>query len=355
MPFAQRSSLPTAFLSRYFAKHLVATGLLFSLPLLPWSGNLPWARADFPNAHPYTPIRYEHRVGTDPNRQIFIAKVDLTYPTVDVRVSRGGNDPDGDGEWQTTLQTPGVIADREHFELAVNADFFAAQNTKDAEGAKSGFVTGKWGKVLGPAVTDGTLWGPAANERATLSFDALNRPRIAMMKDVPAGTYQVVAGSTIILKDGKATADAEVEGPFQSTKHPRTVAGIADGGKTLVLAVIDGRRPAYAIGMSLKELADLMLGLGCTDAINLDGGGSSEMVLRDPQSGELKVMNRPSDGRERAVGNVLGISIRGSKRTPTVVPIAVPPLTPAADAPATAASTSASPTAAPASPTPANP
>jgi hypothetical protein len=311
------------FVKRAFAKRALVMGLFLSLPLLPYPGNLGRAHAEFPSSHPYLPIRYEHRVGTNPARNIFIARVDLTYPSVDVRVSKGGPDPDGEGEWQSTLQAPSVIAEREHFDLAVNADFFTARSVKDAEGTKSGFVTGIWSKVLGPAVTDGYTWGPASSERATLSFDRLNRPTIALMKDVPEGAYQVVAGSHIILKDGKTVVEGESS--FSTTQHPRTAAGIADNGKTLVLVVIDGRRAQSAVGMGLIEMADLMRGLGCTDALNLDGGGSSEMVLRNPQTGQLHVMNKPSDGRERAVGNVLGISIRGSRRTPTVVPIPITP------------------------------
>jgi exopolysaccharide biosynthesis protein len=76
------------------------------------------------------------------------------------------------------------------------------------------------------------------------------------------------------------------------------------------------------VGVSLDELAEIMLKLGCTDAVNLDGGGSSTLVLRDPETGELKTANHPSDGRERAVANVLGVRIRAEARGsgPTTAP-----------------------------------
>ena len=64
------------------------------------------------------------------------------------------------------------------------------------------------------------------------------------------------------------------------------------------------------------DLAKAMLDLGCTDALNLDGGGSTEMALRDPGTGQLVVVNRPSDGHERPVANVLGVRIAGMKRVP---------------------------------------
>ena len=62
--------------------------------------------------------------------------------------------------------------------------------------------------------------------------------------------------------------------------------------------------------MNYDELAAEMIRLGCKDALNLDGGGSSVMAVRDPAKNEFRILNQPTDGRERAVANVLGISIR---------------------------------------------
>jgi exopolysaccharide biosynthesis protein len=90
--------------------------------------------------------------------------------------------------------------------------------------------------------------------------------------------------------------------------------GIADGGNTLVVAVIDGRSKGEAIGMSLQETADVMIKYGCTDAVNLDGGGSSVLAIRDPKSGAMRILNKPSDGRERSVANVLGITVTPKKK-----------------------------------------
>jgi exopolysaccharide biosynthesis protein len=62
--------------------------------------------------------------------------------------------------------------------------------------------------------------------------------------------------------------------------------------------------------MNYDELAAEMIRLGCKDAVNLDGGGSSVMAVRDPAKGEFRTLNQPTDGRERAVANVLGVSSR---------------------------------------------
>jgi exopolysaccharide biosynthesis protein len=72
---------------------------------------------------------------------------------------------------------------------------------------------------------------------------------------------------------------------------------------------VDGRKPGIAVGMSYDELAREMLRLGCRQALNLDGGGSTVMAIRDAGSGNLKILNQPTDGHERAVADALGISV----------------------------------------------
>ena len=58
--------------------------------------------------------------------------------------------------------------------------------------------------------------------------------------------------------------------------------------------MVDGRQRNYSEGMNLHELGSLMIELGCWNATNMDGGGSSVMGMKD-SSGDLQVMNRPSD------------------------------------------------------------
>lgn len=82
-------------------------------------------------------------------------------------------------------------------------------------------------------------------------------------------------------------------------RAPRTAIGITKQGHVL-LVVVDGRQTG-SVGMTLLELALFMQELGAVDAMNLDGGGSSEMVIND------KIVNIPSDGRERKVGNALAV------------------------------------------------
>ncbi|WP_162817896.1 phosphodiester glycosidase family protein [Niabella yanshanensis] len=87
-------------------------------------------------------------------------------------------------------------------------------------------------------------------------------------------------------------------------RHPRTMAGFTDDG-ILYLIVVDGRRNDYSIGMTLDELSKVIGSLNVSFATNLDGGGSSTMVVN--QNNGLAVTNRFSDATERAIANAIAI------------------------------------------------
>ena len=87
-------------------------------------------------------------------------------------------------------------------------------------------------------------------------------------------------------------------------KNPRTAVGLDESGKIMYLVVVDGRR-SLADGMTQTELGQLMAELGCYNALNLDGGGSALMAIRE--DGEYRVANTLSDGYKRPVTNSIGI------------------------------------------------
>ncbi|HZZ41442.1 MAG TPA: phosphodiester glycosidase family protein [Tepidisphaeraceae bacterium] len=264
--------------------------------------------------HPYPAIMYEHTVEEKPAaQQIFVATIDLSKPGVMVRVSRGGADPDGDGPWQTTLMQPTKVAEREHFDVVINGDFFSHANGKDAEGAaaQKEFKANAMGAVDGPAETDGVVWAKSEKEaRPFFYMDVNGKPGIGKGKEPPADARQVVAGSHVLVRAGKNVAPADESSKFAKGPHPRTAVGIGNGGKTLFLVVVDGRTKTSK-GMSLRELAEEFVKLGAEEAINLDGGGSSVLAIRDPGTHKMVILNHPSDGKERSVGDVLGVKVGG--------------------------------------------
>jgi phosphodiester glycosidase len=103
-------------------------------------------------------------------------------------------------------------------------------------------------------------------------------------------------GGTPELMRGGAVVATNCSAPL-CRRHPRTGIGRRGDGR-LLLVVVDGRRKG-SVGMTLLEFAKLFRNLGATDALNLDGGGSSTMVVKGA------IMNRPSDGVQRPVVNSL--------------------------------------------------
>jgi exopolysaccharide biosynthesis protein len=112
----------------------------------------------------------------------------------------------------------------------------------------------------------------------------------------------VIGGGPQLIKNGRVeiTNTAEKILPsFVSDGHPRTAIARLKSGQILLLTV-DGRQPGESIGMSLTMLADLLLEFGAVDAINLDGGGSTTMVIRN------RLVNKPSDATgERPVSDAI--------------------------------------------------
>ncbi len=96
-----------------------------------------------------------------------------------------------------------------------------------------------------------------------------------------------------------------------SGTHPRSAVGVDKTGTILTLVAVDGRRSGAA-GMTMKQLGALMAELGCYNAMNLDGGGSTLMAVK--KDGTHQVVNQPSDGSFRAVTNSIGIMADTSGR-----------------------------------------
>ncbi len=119
-----------------------------------------------------------------------------------------------------------------------------------------------------------------------------------------------VGGGTMLITGGMAAKNTHnITG-----NNPRTAVGIDRTGKILMMVTVDGRSQQSA-GMTLSALRDLMFELGAYDAINLDGGGSTRMIVRDNQDRTLKTVNQPTENR--AVINGIGVK---SDAKPTGIP-----------------------------------
>lgn len=114
------------------------------------------------------------------------------------------------------------------------------------------------------------------------------------------GVLDTVGGNPTLVEAGQIPAQNIYGSGAFFRRHPRTGVGTTPDGQILLIAV-DGRQPKYSVGMTLEEFSDLFISLGADYALNLDGGGSTTMVV----NGDIK--NRPSDGSERGVSSAITI------------------------------------------------
>ncbi|WP_233711960.1 phosphodiester glycosidase family protein [Kribbella turkmenica] len=173
------------------------------------------------------------------------------------------------------------------------------------------------GVVVSAAATPGTT-PLAANEQALIGREAgataLDAFEIGDRVEVEYGVRPDAAevavgisGNHQLARDGQVPA-----GVPDADLAPRTAIGFDADGSRMLLLTVDGRATGSR-GLSLKEMGELMIGLGADDALNLDGGGSSTMLARSPGEAAPQVVNDPSDGGERVIPNGLGLlPVKGS-------------------------------------------
>ncbi|MGW1147650.1 phosphodiester glycosidase family protein [Streptomyces sp. NPDC002454] len=114
-------------------------------------------------------------------------------------------------------------------------------------------------------------------------------------------TYRFAIGGFPVLRGGTPIAGLDT-----AASAVRTAVGIADGGRRLLLFAVDGAR-AYRTGLTVAELARVLVEAGAAEGFNLDGGGSSTLTARSAGAGGVSVRNHPTDGSERMVANGIGV------------------------------------------------
>jgi len=230
----------------------------------------------------------------DAPQSLSLLRVDLKQPGVHIRFAEAAHFSDPTPALR--LERTSDIAAPTKAVAAANGDFF------------DGFAH------QGPLIVDGQVrsFAPKGHPHATASFgfDASDQPRFWPKTPdgwlIPTDIVHAISGGPMLLRDGAAVTSSG-DDEFARNRHPRTSICVAPG-RTIDLVVVDGRTPEAA-GLSLPELAAVMRALGCTTAMNLDGGGSSTMWIRG--KGPTGVVSHPSDDRrfdvlgERAVGTAI--------------------------------------------------
>lgn len=252
-------------------------GSTVPLPTEPWKWN-PIAKG----------IRWAAVVRQDPPIRAWAVEVDLETPDLEVFVTPG----DPSGGLETTGRTTSEAVREFDLLLAVNGGPFWPYARR----------SGTPQDVVGLAVSDGRRYSEPEKGYAALIFEADNTATVSSeFHDLDAVAHGL-GGFLPLLQNGKNLGTRD-------SREPRTAAGVGKNGRFLILLVVDGRQPRWSVGMTTAETAEWLRSLGASDAINLDGGGSTTLALRRPP-GRVDVLNRPVNynliGNERVVANHLG-------------------------------------------------
>lgn len=214
------------------------------------------------------------------------------------------------------LVTPPVDKDAERpLKARTTSQFmqdFGVQIAINGDGFKPWYSAGLFyfphtGDLVTPngfAASQGIVYADRAlyEEEPTVFFYKNNR---ATMNYLNSTIYNAISGPDTLIFDGVVNDELN-----NLSIHPRTAIGINKNGTRLFIVVIDGRQPGYSEGATFQDLVDIMIGLDVYNAINLDGGGSTTLVIQG-EDGLPVQLNSPIHqripGNERPVGNHIGI------------------------------------------------
>lgn len=237
-------------------------------------------------------------------------RIDLTAPGIAVVVNPG--DP-GDGhEYRATRLTEMLAA--EGWEAGVNGGYFLPFRGGSAGGDDYIPQPGQGTDVAGAAIHAGQIISPVETEidvrvNAIICVWRTADVRLANGQDCGPDVREAMAAGPRLLSAGQRLSQAAFTDDYWSARHPRTAVGVDAARRTLWLVTVDGRQPGFSVGASLDELTDILVALGASDAINLDGGGSTTMAVATANGAAL--LNRPMHtgipGRERPSASHIGV------------------------------------------------
>ena len=247
-------------------------------------------------------ITYTRIVRTDPVSQIIhITKIDLQADGLSFLVT-----PTDDIEgFEFKARTTSQFVEEFNLQLAINGDFFKPWKDYGVFNYYPHVGEGVIVRGLSASQGDVTTVGFVPPQHyATLYLSRDNRASFS----APQGEiYNAISGNMSILHDGQMIPFEER--PYLQNRHPRTAVGLSQDENTLIFIIVDGRQPNYSEGATLPELAQMMIDAGAYHAINLDGGGSSTLVIDD--NGKITQLSSPIQNRvphrERPIANHLGV------------------------------------------------
>ncbi len=200
---------------------------------------------------------------------------------------------------RVAAQTTSSFLQQNNLILAINGDGFTPWFDLGPFGSEPD--PGDRVDPLGFAVSRSTVYSEAARAHPILYLYEDGSADINVLENK---LFNAISGFDLLV-----SVNETVSGLDNFRKEPRTAVGLNQYGTQMIIIVVDGRMPGYSEGVTERELAGLMLEQNVFTAMNMDGGGSSTLVIRGAD-GQPEILNTPIHngvpGRERPVANHLG-------------------------------------------------
>lgn len=247
-------------------------------------------------------ITYQKEIKRSPRLMVFhIITINLREKGLSFLVTPG----DPDKEFPVEAHTTSQFLDDYDLQLAVNGDGFTpwySNNLLDYYPHPGDPVD-----PIGFAASQGSVYSQSTDNEPILYISKTNRARF---NNPIGGVFNAISGNIMLLKNGSPVLDSGGE------PQPRTAIALDKKSRQLIVVVVDGRQKGYSEGATLEELVDVLISYGAYNAMNLDGGGSSTMVI-EGSNGQPILLNSPINngipGQQRPVANHLGVSCCSGK------------------------------------------
>ncbi len=295
-------------MSRTWSRPKIAlAGLLLALFTSAAHGDFPAAK-EAKTTTPYPPVEITFMTFTAPRAlRVWSVKIDLNSPDIDFMVTPRGkfDNPKLETAAVTTLD----FARAFRTQVSINATCSEPAPRKGGAGVD----------IQGLSISLGDIYSLDQGKAGGVVIDTKHRVSILaspiktdQLKDVHHGVGGHFLNGVILAEGKNLVADNKQTGSAAAL-HPRTAVGLSADKKTMWWLIVDGRQKQISEGVYLVELAELGKKLGCNELINLDGGGSTTLVLQEPKAADWKVINTPvglgKPGSLRSNGNSIGLYV----------------------------------------------
>jgi len=248
-------------------------------------------------------VRYIREVYQTPRKMIVhVLVVDTRYKKMDFLVTPPDHQSDAA---PNCARTTSEFLSRHGLQIAINGDGYTY-----VQPSKAPNLSCPDGRDLFNPNSYAASRGNVYSQRWTKEHPILyiSKRNAIAFNERRGAIYNAISGDRMLVEEGKP-----VPGLDRTTLEPRTAIGTTANNRWMIIIVVDGRQPGYSEGCTFLELAEMLIKFGGVyNAMNLDGGGSSTMVIEN--DGVADVLNSPIEGgisgQERRVANHFGIEIR---------------------------------------------